>query len=451
MDDIHGLPLSTRSDAAANAYNRALGSYIGYRADLSVHVKAALEADPGFAMGQCLMGYALMLAFHQGMAGMAAGAHRAAANAVAGATPREREHVRALGHWIAGDLDRALDVWEKVLVEHPTDVLALRLAHFNYFWLGRAAAMRASVERVLPRWGDSLAGYPTLLSCLSFALEECGEYAAAERAGRRATELDPADVWGAHAVAHIMEMQGRRDEGIAWLAGLEPHWQGKNNIVHHLWWHRAMFELEQREFDAVLELYDRRFRNLSSPLVAAMPDLYIDVQNAASMLFRLERQGVDVGERWREIADKAQARVGDCLSAFTLPHWMMALAATERHAAAESMLQSMREHGAGRSSSAGVVREVALPVCEAVLAHRRGQHERAVTLMTPVLERLHELGGSHAQRDVLEQLYLDSSVKSNRAPEVRRLLDGLAARFPVPPARRIGYAAAATWTGSRRP
>jgi len=246
-------------------------------------------------------------------------------------------------------------------------------------------------------------------------------------------------------------MQGRRDEGIAWLAGLEPYWAGKNNIVHHLWWHRAMFHFERREFDAVLELYDRRFRNLSSPLVAAMPDLYIDVQNAASMLFRLERQGMDVGERWREIADKAQARVGDCLSAFTLPHWMMALAATERYAVAESLLKAMREHGAGPSSTAGVVREVALPVCEAVLANRRGQHERAVTLMTPVLERLHELGGSHAQRDVLEQLYLDSSLKGNRTAEVRRLLDGLAARFPVPPAQRVGYAAAATATGSRRP
>ena len=451
MNDLHGLSLGTENAAAAASLNRALASYLGYRADVSDHVKAALQADPAFALAHCVKGYLMMLAYNRAYVEIAAEAQRAAAQAASGASAREQAHVRALGHWIAGDLDGALRVWEEVLVEHPADVLALRLAHFNYFWLGRAAEMRASVERVLPRWSDSLAAYPTLLSCLSFALEECGEYAAAERAGRRAVEVDPADVWGTHAIAHVMEMQGRRDEGIAWLAALERHWEGKNNIVHHLWWHRAMFHLERREFDAVLELYDRRFRNLSSHLVAAMPDLYIDVQNAASMLFRLERQGVDAGGRWTEIADKAQIRVGDCLSAFTLPHWMMALAAAERRAAAQSMLKSMREYGAGTGTTAVTVREVALPVCEAVLAHRAGEYERAVTLMTPVLERLHELGGSHAQRDVLEQLYLDSSVKSNRAPEVRRLLDGLAARFPVPPARRIGYAAAATWTGSRRP
>jgi tetratricopeptide (TPR) repeat protein len=438
MNDIQGLPLSTRAGAAAEAYNRALASLLGNRADFSVHLKAMLEADPQFALGHCFRGYGAMLMFNRATLPLAADAHRAAKDLAPGATPREQAHVRALGRWIEGDVEGALREWEALLAEWPHDALAIRLAHFNYFWTGRAADMRASLERVAPRWSDALPAYPTLLSCLAFALEETGDYAAAERAGRRAVELDPADVWGTHAVAHVLEMQGRREEGVAWLAGLERHWEGKNNFVHHLWWHRAMFHLELRDTDAVLELYDRRFRNLASPLVAALPDLYIDVQNAASMLFRLERQGVDVGERWNELADKAQARIGDCQSAFTLPHWMMALAAAGRHDSAGLMLRSLQE------SSSSLVREVALPVCEAVLAHRRGEHERAVRRMTPVLERLHELGGSHAQRDVLHQLYFDACRKSQRRTEAQALLDSIAARFPVPPSRRVGYAVAAT-------
>ena len=173
---------------------------------------------------------------------------------------------------------------------------------------------------------------------------------------------------------------------------------------------------------AVLELYDKRFRNLASPLVRAMPDLYIDVQNAASMLFRLERQGVDIGTRWNELGEKAQARIGDCQSAFTLPHWMMALAATGREGAAHLMLSSLREN-ANR-----VVREVGFPVCEAVLAHRRGDYGRAVLCMAPVLERLHELGGSHAQRDVLHQLYFDACLKSQRSAEARAASETLFGR-----------------------
>ena len=237
-------------------------------------------------------------------------------------------------------------------------MLAFRLAHFNNFWLGRPDAMRASVERVKPAWNAELPAYGTILSCHCFALEECGDYAEAEASGRAAIEIDPGDVWGTHGVAHVMEMQGRHDDGIAWLDELERNWDGAANLVHHLWWHRALFHLERREFEAVLDLYDRRFRNLSAPLTQAQPDLYIDVQNAASMLMRLELLGLDVGDRWSEIADKAQARVGDCLSAFTQPHWMMALAAAGRDDAAQRMLDALRATQAGQGTVARIVAEV---------------------------------------------------------------------------------------------
>ncbi|HYX66805.1 MAG TPA: tetratricopeptide repeat protein [Burkholderiales bacterium] len=408
MNDIHGLSLGTDQASAAEAFNRALRSYLAYRTDLSEQVKAALQADPQFALAHCLKGYLFMLMYNRGALGMAAEAHRAAAGLAGRASEREQSHVRALGCWVAGDLDGALREWEGILATAPRDVLALRLAHFNYFWLGRAAEMRASLERAAPRWDEDMVGYPTLLSCLSFALEETGDYAAAERAGRRAVALDPADVWGTHAVAHVFEMQRRDAEGVAWLDELERHWEGKSSLVHHLWWHRALFHLARAEHDAVLDLYDRRFRNLASPLVAAMPDLYIDLQNAASMLFRLERRGLSVGSRWAELADKAEARIGDCLSAFTLPHWAMALAATGRYEALQRLLKSMQAYGETQASTARVVREVAVPVCQAVLEHRRGEHQRVVSLMSPLMARLHELGASHAQRDVLVQLYRDS-------------------------------------------
>src|SRR3989454_6866104 len=197
-------------------------------------------------------------------------------------------------------------------------------------------------------------------------------------AGRAAVELDAADLWATHAVAHIMEMQDRHDEGIAWLGELEPHWAGANNLLHHLWWHRALFHLERREFDVVLDLYDRRFRDLNSQLAQLQPDFHIDIQNAASMLFRLERHDVGVGDRWIELADKAEKRIGDCRSPFTLPHWLMALAATGRDEAAQRMLDAMRAFSHGRETIAPIVGEVALPVGEAVLAHRRGQYFPAV-------------------------------------------------------------------------
>lgn len=439
--DMHGLPIATASAQAVGAFDHAISGYLKYRADLPGRLAAVFAADGDFGLAHCLKGYFAMLSYKQQNVPMAVEAAAAARRLTAQASAREQAHVAALDAWIAGDLDRALGVWEQILADHPRDVLAFRLAHFNSFWLGRPGEMRASVQRVLPKWSRELPGYGTILSCHCFSHEECGDYAVAEKSGRAAIEIDPGDIWGTHAVAHIMEMQGRHGEGIAWLDELERNWDGGNNLLHHLWWHRALFHLERREFDAVLDLYDRRFRNLDSALTRAQPDLYIDVQNAASMLFRLELLGIDAGGRWTEIADKAEARSGDCLSAFTLPHWMMALVATGRDAAARSMCDGMRAFGAGAGTVRRIVRDVALPVCEAVLAHRRGEYVRALDLMRPVLGEMHTLGGSHAQQDVLVQLFLDAAVNSGRVEDVRLAVDH-ASRSGAGGHHRVGYARA---------
>jgi len=407
------------------------------------HLSCCLAADPEFGLAHCLKGYFTMLLYKQASVAPAAQSARTARALVTKATGREQAHVEALEAWVEGDLDRTLTIWETILADHPTDALALRLAHLKYFWLGRPREMVASVERVVPRWDRDLPAWGAILSCRCFAYEECGDYMTAEAAGRAAVALDPADLWATHAVAHIMEMQDRHDEGIAWLGELEPHWAGANNLLHHLWWHRALFHLERREFEEVLDLYDRRFRDLNSPLAQAQPDYHIDIQNAASMLFRLERHDVPVGNRWIELADEAEKRIGDCMSPFTLPHWLMALAATGRYAAAERMLDAMRAFGRGHKTIAPIVGDVALPVGEAVLAHRRGQYSRAVDLMRPMLDDMHRLGGSHAQQDVLNQLFLDAAVKAERADDVRLIHARVAEQHGAPQTQRIGYADAA--------
>lgn len=193
----------------------------------------------------------------------------------------------------------------------------------------------------------------------------------------------------------------------------------------------------------VLALYDTRFRDLESPLTQAAPDLYIDVQNAASMLYRLGRHGVDVGDRWVELADHAETRIGDGWSAFTLPHWMMALAATGHIEAGRRMLAGMRDFAQRPGITARLVAEIAIPVCEGVLANGSGDHAGALASLRPVLGEMYQLGGSHAQQDVLEQVFLDSALKAGADDDVRAVLERVAGRHPVPPARRRGYAMAA--------
>lgn len=418
--DARGLALSTDSQEAAAALDAVVDAYLRYRTDAMRHVERMLTADPGFALGHAIKGYLLLLLSNRAYLPAAAEALRAAQAAAAPATQRERLHVEALACWLAGKLDGALACWEAVLALAPTDIFTIRLAHFHYFWLGEARRMRDSVARARAGWSESLPGYGLVLGMHAFGLEESGEYAEAERLGRRAVELNPADLWATHAVAHVFEMQGRAAEGVSWLEGLAPNWVQVNNFAHHLWWHLALYRIEQGRLDEALRLYDRDIRNLSSPLLANQSDLYLDMQNAAALLWRLELMGLDVGDRWRELADKSEARIGDHALLFTTPHFMMALAATGRWDAAERMLSEMRTFAAeDEGTLAPIVAAVCLPVCEAVLAHRRGEFARAADLLTPARKQLWRIGGSHAQRDVFWQTLVDACLRAGRRQEAR--------------------------------
>ncbi len=432
MKDALGHEVSTESRGCAAALDAATASYLGFKLDAGQHVNAALDADPGCPMANVMKGYLTMLISNAAFLG-AVDKRIAAAGAAAAVTLRERLHLQALEHWRAARNDAAIAAWEEILAQHPHDIVALRLAHFAYFWTqGDARGMRASVERVLPRWSREAPDRGFLLGMQAFACEETGDYATAERQGRAAVEANPADLWAVHAVAHVLEMQGRHAEGSRWIEANQAPTEAANNFKFHLAWHRALFLLEAGRRDELLDVYDRKVRDLASPLVQAQPDFYIDVQNAASLLARLELAGVDVGSRWAELADRAEKRIGDHVILFTTPHWMMALAASGRWEQADALLGAMREH-AQRSgaSEADVVARVAIPACEAVRAHRRGEHAAAVDALFPVRGEIVRLGGSHAQRDVLWQILTDAAVRAGRTDQARQLVAEVSGSRPA--------------------
>ncbi|MES2712447.1 MAG: tetratricopeptide repeat protein [Pseudomonadota bacterium] len=444
--DAQGLPLSAASVEAVAAFDHAVQGYLNYAADAGARVAPMLAADPDAPMAQVLAGSFAMLGFRADAVPRAAAA--AARAAALPGTAREMAHAAALAAWAAGEPDQALRGWEAILATHPQDVLAFRLHHFVAFWQGSAERMLATAEQVLPRLDPAMPGASRLLGCRAFAHEEAGLYTTAEAYGRAAIEADPSDLWAAHAVAHVFEMQGRRSEGTAWVARLQPHWAQGNNLKHHLWWHEALYVLEQGDHARVLHLYDTGFRNGESALTQAQPDLYIDMQNACSMLFRLRLLGVAAGNRWEELADLAEARIGDAASAFTLPHWMMALTAAGRFRAASRMLDALHDVAAAAPiAQSATLRAAALPACAAVLHHGRGEHDAALDALRPALGNLPRLGGSHAQQDVLAQLFLDSAMQAGRRADAVLLLERTAARHPVPLARRAFYAEAAASLG----
>jgi len=428
--DARGLELSTRSAEAAGALSAALEHYLGLKNDIGALVKQALSSDPEFMFGHVVRGY-LMLHMRSSAVLPEASKSLARAEALAGgAGDREHMHLEGLRAWIDGDMAAMNRRLETLLARYPLDLFALKMAQFNYFWQGDRANMRDVVQRARTGWGEQVPGYGFLLGMHAFGLEECGQYREAERAGRRAIELNPADHWGAHAVAHVLEMEGRQREGIAWLDGLQGHWGDGNEFINHLWWHRALFHLELEQHDTVLALYDDVIRRERS-------DFYINLQNAISLLWRLELRGLNVGPRWEELAELAVARNGDHSLPFTDMHYAIALAAAGRRDDLVSFLASLRSEAAQRPGSwAPVYREVTLPLCEALADFRAGRYEAALAGMQRVRAQLHRAGGSHAQRDVVEQTLVVAALQAGRHDLARTLL---AERTAAKPASAWGW------------
>ncbi len=440
LQDERGHPLTTRSAEAAAAIDLAVHNFLHWKADIVPKAKAALKADPEFGFGHAAMGLILHgarnIAFRPNIE-----ASLAAARAVeAGMNERERLYVEALGAAAQGRIADSVAVYETILAHYPLDLFAQRLAQMELFWIGEMKWSADISGRITERWNAGVPSYGVHLGCRAFDLEETLHFEEAERLGRKAVDIDPSDVWGTHAVAHVLFMQGRHDEGVAWLDGLKGNWADANQIQLHLWWHRCLFHLERGEFDAAIHIYDAWVRNRELPLLKSMPDLYIDMQNGASMLLRLELRGVAVGGRWDELAELTLKRLEDHTSPFTSAHFAAILAATGRFAEAGKLVQSMREFATQDRGTLGPRYGVAaIPAAEAAIAHRKGDHQRVVDLLMPSRQMLWQMGGSHAQRDLFFLLLADSALKLNRLDLLGIVLGDIRSAGFSDPAARVGY------------
>jgi hypothetical protein len=423
--DARGLPVTAASADAVRLLDEAIDAYAGARADTRARLGAALAADDDFTLAHCLDGYFRMLSSKREGTEQARGAVMRAREAASRQrpSPRELRHVDALDAWSRGDMRGAVAHWITILHEHPLDLLAIKVSQFVLSYLGESEGMRDLLRAVLPFWDSAMPGYGYVLGCLAYGLEEAGDYAHAERLGRRAMELNPCDIWAAHAVAHVAEMEGRRREGIAWIANAATHWHGCNNFAFHLRWHEALFRLDLDEHDRVLDIYDREVR-------AEQSDEYLDIANAVSLLWRLEQAEVDIGDRWRELAERARGHVDDHSLVFVDLHYLMALAATGDTAALEPFLHSCERFATEDATEAKVMAGVGLPLARAVVAHRRGAFGRVVELLLPVRRDVRRIGASHAQRDIFEQLLIDAAWRDNQLHVARDLLAERTGRRP---------------------
>jgi tetratricopeptide (TPR) repeat protein len=423
--DRRGNPVSTSSTAALEHAERALWrSMTFYGAPLEDCDAASVE-DPAWLLPHLLKAGFLLGLSEAGFAREGAAVLDAAVPLLQAATARERAHFDALRTLQAGDWDGARREWEALLLAHPRDAMALQWAHLFDFYRGDATNLRQRVARVLPEWDPADPLQPHVLAMHAFGLEESNLYAEAEDAGRRALAADPKAPWAVHAVAHVMEMQGRHEEGTQWLERWRPEWSAGNGFSVHLGWHQALFALERLDTPNALALLDEH-------MAAQKMQVTLERLDAAALLWRLQLIGADVGTRWGDLLaawDPAPDSVGHY--AFNDLHALLALLGAGEHARAEAWLGAAGARAeAARGTNREMAVEVGLPLMRGVLAYAQRRPDEAIAQMYPVRARAHRFGGSHAQRDLIDQTLLAASARASDRGVGRALLNERASTKP---------------------
>lgn len=402
VKDGLGLALSGADEAAAAHYERGVSELQRFVGDPVGSADKAIAAAPDFVMAHVLKGWLYGLSTEREAMVVASDCHAAAVGLAA--TAREKAHVAALGRLAAGYWHEAGHILEELTAEHPLDALALQAGHQIDFFTGNALMLRDRIGRAMPSWGKGMPGFHAILGMQAFGFEEMGDYVRAEALGREAVGLEPRDGWAQHAVAHVMEMQSRQRDGIAWMRDNTDAWTKESFLQVHNWWHLALFHYDLGETDEVLALYD-------GPIYGAQSKLALNMVDASAILWRLHLGGVDVGARWASLAANWAPKAAAGNYAFNDAHAMMAFVGAGLEAPAKAMLDAQREAIARDDDNAAFTRDVGHPVAVAIKAFGEGRYGETVRLLEPVRAIAHRFGGSHAQRDVIELTLIEAALR----------------------------------------
>ncbi|XP_053440852.1 tetratricopeptide repeat protein 38 isoform X2 [Nycticebus coucang] len=438
-----GLPLSTPSNEASKLFDATLTQYVKWTNDKSLGgIEGCLAklkaADPTFAMGHVLS---------NGLRLIGTGSSvrldeelnldvktMVKISTTQPLTRREQLHVSAVEMFAKGNFPKACELWEQILRDHPTDMLALKFSHDTYFYLGYQEQMRDSVARIYPFWTPDIPLSSYVKGIYSFGLMETNFYDQAEKLAKEALSVNPTDAWSVHTIAHVHEMKAEIKDGVEFMQRSENHWKDSDMLACHNYWHWALYLIEKGEYEAVLTIYDSHIL----PSLRASGAM-LDVVDACSMLYRLQMEGVSVGQRWQDILTVTRKHSRDHILLFNDVHFLMASLGARDPQTTQELLTTLwaASESPGENCQHFLARDVGLPLCQALVEAEDGNFDRVVELLLPIRYRIVQIGGSNAQRDVFNQLLIHaalnctSSVHKNVARSLLMERDALKPHSPL--------------------
>jgi len=411
--DSYGLTLSTQSETAANAYRKGMSLYSTAQPGAEAAFNTAITADPDFALAH------LSLAREHHVHGNGKAARTALATANAAPPPetaRERSHLAIMTTIISGRGDDAFTAAKAHLADHPRDALipSTCMGVFSLIGFsgraGREAENLAMSTLLAPHYGDD----PWFLSNHAFAQMEAGMLNEAEASITKSLKGNPSDANAAHHRAHLYYEMGETKAGYDFLTEWLSTYDRKGIMHCHNSWHAALGALALGDIDEMWRIVDTDVdpRSGFGPPLNVMTDL-------ASILFRAQHAGVTVTpERWAAVSDYASQYFPKPRLGFADVHSAIAHAFAGRTEALGKII----------TDANGPVADLVKTLGQAFKAIAAENWAEAESHLTPALPDHARIGGSRAQRDLIEYAMAGVFMKQGKTKTAELLL---ATRRPI--------------------
>ncbi|WP_018262141.1 tetratricopeptide repeat protein [Methylobacterium sp. WSM2598] len=424
--DRRGLPLSTTSDRAAARYREGVDLLLSAWPGAAEALEEAVAADPDFALA-----YAARARLHA-MRGETAAARTRIEKAhevvTRNGTPRERSHVATLSLAVTGQSAKALESALAHADAWPRDVLILSLPLGAFGLLafsGMSNHDQARVDLCERHAAHFAADDWWFVSYRGWSHAENGAVRYGRDLAQRGFALRRNNANGAHALSHAMFEDGAGEEAEAlitdWLPGYD-----RSGILHgHIAWHAALSALERDDPEHALRIYAAHVQ----PSVTAGLPINV-VSDTVSLLWRMQAYGYEVpAGLWDDAKAYASGHFTKAGFAFADAHMGLLAAATRDRAAAEARIGALTDLAAAGSLTAG---PVVPAICRAVLAFAEEDYATCVRILEPVAAEVTRIGGSGAQREIIEDTLLVALMRGGEAAKARALLDRRLHRRPSP-------------------
>ncbi|MFO1050409.1 MAG: tetratricopeptide repeat protein [Geminicoccaceae bacterium] len=423
--DRRGLPLSTTSDRAAERYRDGVDLLLSAWPGAAEALDEAMAADSDFALAHAARARLHAIRAEPGKARERIAAAREIV--ARHGTERERSHVETLALAVGAEpaaLERALahaELWPRDVL-----ILALPLGAFGLLaFSGRADHDRARVDLCERHARHLDADDWWFLTYRGWAHTENGDVPLGRSLTQRGFELRPRNANAAHALAHAMYEAGAGEEAERLVADWLPGYDRAGILHGHIAWHAALGALERGDAERALALYAQHVQ----PSVSAGMPVNV-VSDTASFLWRLQAYGHTVpATLWQAAANYADGAFEQPGFAFADVHKAILAAAIGDGAAATWRAAALTALVEAGGLPAG---PVVPAVCRAALAFAEEDHAGCARILEPVAAEVVRIGGSGAQREMIEDMLLLALMRSGETVKARDLLDRRLHRRPSP-------------------